>query len=123
MIWAFYLLQILVIAALVVIIMLQKSGDGIFSPGVKAFGIRGRSNMVIKVTYGLGIAFLIINLALSVLYKKQFKKEMITENKDKITLVQNVRTQENGGTLEKDSLQKVQKNLEIVKNGKVDGSK
>lgn len=84
MIWAFYLLQVLIIAALITIIMLQKSGDGIFSAGTKAFGIRGRSNVVVKITYILGAIFLINNVALSILYKKQYNREMIKETTTQI---------------------------------------
>lgn len=77
MVWLSYLLNILIITALIGIIMLQKGSEGLFSSS-KAFGIRGRSNTIIKITYILGAAFLLNSLILGILFKRQHKVEMIT---------------------------------------------
>lgn len=78
MIWLFYIFQILIVGATITIIMLQKNSDGIFSTS-KAFGIRGRSNTMIRITYVLGAIFFINCLILGILYQKKHKAELIKE--------------------------------------------
>ena len=60
------------------IIMMQKNSDGIFSSS-KAFGARGRSNTVIKLTYILGAMFLLNSMVLGILYQKKYKANLIKE--------------------------------------------
>lgn len=76
MIWLVYLLQVFVVLATIGIIMIQKGSDGIFSSN-KVFGIRGRSNTIIRITYILGAIFLINNMILGILYQKKHKAELI----------------------------------------------
>lgn len=79
MIWLFYTLQILIAIATVTIIMIQKSSDGLFTSS-KAFGIRGRSNGIIKITYILGALFLINSMMLGIFYQREHKKNLIKES-------------------------------------------
>lgn len=74
-----YSFQVLVILATIGIIMLQKGGDGIFSSS-KVFGIRGRSSTIIRITYILCGLFLINNMVLGVLYKREHRNQLIKEN-------------------------------------------
>jgi len=83
MIWLIYLFQVFVIFAAIGIIMLQKAGDGIFSSS-KVFGIRGRPNTVIRITYVLGAVFFINNLILGIMYKKEHRNQLIKENSEKV---------------------------------------
>lgn len=83
MIWLIYSFQVLVILAAIGIIMLQKAGDGIFSSS-KVFGIRGRPNTIIRITYLLGAIFFVNNLVLGIMYKKEHKNQLIKENTEKV---------------------------------------
>ena len=88
MIWFFYSLQVIVIMATVGIIMMQKDGESLFSAS-KAFGARGRSNFIIKLTYILGSVFLINCMILGILYKKKYNREMIFDQKTQIVETKN----------------------------------
>ncbi len=76
----FYLLQIVVIGCLIAVVMIQKSSDGIFSSS-KVFGIRGRSNAIVKLTYFLFFSFIANNIFLVINYKKTFENSKIQETK------------------------------------------
>lgn len=89
MIWLFYIFQILIVAATISVIMLQKNSEGIFSAS-KAFGIRGRSNTMIRLTYVLGMIFFINCLVLGILYQKKHKEELIKENSSKVLKTEKV---------------------------------
>jgi protein translocase SecG subunit len=104
-----YSIQFLIILALIGIIMIQKGGDGLFASS-KAFGIRGRSNTIIRITYFLAAAFLLNSLLLGILYKRKHKMEMITS-----TSIENSQSTEVQKEVIKDAKSEVN-NLEIAKN-------
>jgi preprotein translocase subunit SecG len=89
--------------------MIQKGGDGLFASS-KAFGIRGRSNTIIRITYFLAAAFLLNSLLLGILYKRKHKMEMITS-----TSIENSQSTEVQKEVIKDAKSEVN-NLEIAKN-------
>lgn len=78
MIWFFYCFQVLLILFTILVVMIQKSADNAFSAS-KVFGLRGRSNGMIKLTYVLFFLFVVNNIILCILYKKKQARIVIKE--------------------------------------------
>jgi protein translocase SecG subunit len=69
MFWFFYVTQIIIIGCIIGIVLVQKTPDNILGSN-KFFGIRGRSNMIARITYFFVFLFIINTLYLGVSYKR-----------------------------------------------------
>ncbi|CBG40218.1 preprotein translocase subunit SecG [Helicobacter mustelae] len=90
MISTLFILQIILTILIVIIVLMQKSssiGLGVYSGSNESlFGAKGPAGFLAKLTFFLGILFLINTVSLGYLYNKDYGRS-ITDNVEKKSLI------------------------------------